>query len=425
MNFTQALDYIHSFERFGWDLGLERMQYLLDHMGNPQNRLRCIHVAGSNGKGSTCNMTATALIHAGYKVGLYTSPFVVDFRERFQINHEMIEEQTFADYTTRLKTHIDAVNADGIHITEFEAITALAFLWFAEQECDFLVLEVGLGGRFDATNVIADPLITAVTSISLDHTNILGDTIEKIAFEKAGILKQGSICCAYPDLHIDALAVLLEQCANKNCRLVQTNLGGVEILRCNQSGNRFTVAGKQYQTALVGKHQIYNACLVLDILQQLRLKGVAISDESMAYGLANTRFPARFEVLSTAPYVVIDGAHNPEGTAGLSATLQKMPCRKIVVMGMLADKDYAESVATIAKQADVFYAVLVNSPRALDPAVTATVAQQYCSAVQAQPDLAVAIEHAFAQLHGDDLLLVCGSLYMAGDARALLLEKLQ
>lgn len=425
MNYGQALDYIHSFERFGWDLGLDRLKILLCDLGDPQEQLRCIHVAGSNGKGSVCNMTANILKLAGYRVGLYTSPFVVDFRERFQINGEMIGKDEFAAYTARLKEAIDGVNARGIHITEFEAITALGFLWFAEQQCDYLILEVGLGGRFDATNVISHPLLTAITSISLDHVNILGDTIEKIAFEKAGILKEGCVCCCYPAMHPDALGVLLERCAETGSRLVQTNPNSVHILQCDETGNRFVWQEQTYRTALVGKHQIYNALLVLSMLQELRKLGLCIPEPAVLEGLAATRFAARFEVLSDQPYIVVDGAHNPEGTEALHQTLSGIQRRKIVLMGMLADKDFTHSVAQIASEAAVFFAIPVPSPRALDPKETAKAAQAYCADVRCFSDSCTALREAMSLLEGDDMLLICGSLYMAGELRERVLKFLE
>lgn len=424
MNYEQALEYIHSFERFGWDLGLERLQVLLEELQNPQQQLRCIHVAGTNGKGSVCNMTATVLRAAGYRVGLYTSPFVVDFRERFQINGEMITKEALAFYTERIQKAIDRVNARGIHITEFEAITAIGFLWFLEERCDYVVLEVGLGGRFDATNVIQNPVLTAITSISLDHVNILGDTIEKIAFEKAGILKNGCTCCCYPAMNPDALGVLLERCAQTNSRLVQIQPNSVQILQCDETGNRFVWQNQTYTTALIGKHQVYNALLVLSMVQELRKKNLTIPDQAVPEGLSSTIFPARFEVLSKQPYVVVDGAHNLEGTEALHHTLQGIARRKIVLMGMLADKDVAHSVAQIASQAAVFFAVPVSSPRALAPEETAKAAAPHCSDVRVHQSLEAAIAEAFLLMEKDDLLLTCGSLYMAGEARALLSKHL-
>ncbi len=424
MNYQQALDYLHSFERFGWDLGLDRLAVLLQNLGNPQEKLRCIHVAGTNGKGSVCTMTANILKGAGYKTGLYTSPFVVDFRERFQINGEMIEKQTLADYTARLKTAIEAVEATGIHVTEFEVITALAFLWFYEQGCAVVVLEVGLGGRFDATNVITQPLLAAITSISEDHIAILGDSLEKIAYEKAGIIKQNSTVCVWPSMHPDALGVLLSVVAETGSRLIQASRGSVTVNRCDDRGSDICYNGVDYSLSLVGAHQIDNALLVLSMVTELRQKGFALPDEVVQQALQDTHFAARFEVLSTDPYIVVDGAHNVEGVTGLAHTLDGIDRPKVVLMGMLADKDYGQAVSVIASRATHFFALPVDSPRALEKEKTAEAAAAVCPQVHCLADGKVSLTTALSLLPPNGMLVVCGSLFVASTMRPLILDHL-
>ncbi|MEG1027449.1 MAG: Mur ligase family protein, partial [Oscillospiraceae bacterium] len=221
MDYIQAENYIHSFTRFGSQLGLERMRRLLQLMGNPQKELKYIHIAGTNGKGSTAMMCTNILENSGYKVGTYISPFVVDFRERFQINSKMIEKEDFAVLATYIKPIVDKMrDEENMQVTEFEAVTAIAFKYFAENKCDIVCLEVGLGGRFDATNVIDCPLVAIIASISLDHTAILGDTIPKIAFEKAGIIKPNSTVITYPLQDKEAIPVLKERCREENATFI-------------------------------------------------------------------------------------------------------------------------------------------------------------------------------------------------------------
>lgn len=425
MTYEQALNYIHSFEKFGMVLGLERIRMLLERLHNPQDQLKFIHIAGTNGKGSTAAMCTRILTRAGYRCGMYTSPFVVDFRERFQIDGTMIGKQEFADYAQRVKAEIDALKEQGVQITEFEAITALAFLWFYEKRCDVVCLEVGLGGNYDATNVIRTPMAAVLCSISLDHVHILGDTVEQIAREKAGVIKQGGVCVCYPKQDLDAVAVFLEKCAQENATFVQANPNAVEILECGIAGNRFVYEGQEYTTKLVGEHQIFNAVNVIEVMKQVRAQGFDIPQDCVEEGIAETSFPARFEVLHRAPAVVVDGAHNLEGAAALAKTLDGFSGGKIVaIMGMLADKDYAHSVAQIAGRAAHLICVPVDNPRALGCEELAKCAAGYCERVEFVHDQREAFRQAYAELNAEDLLIVCGSFFMAGPMREIVLEEL-
>jgi dihydrofolate synthase/folylpolyglutamate synthase len=425
MTYAEAERYIHSFEKFGWDLTLDRLRMLLDRLGNPQNHLTVLHVAGTNGKGSVSNLCANALTEAGYKTGLYTSPFVVDFRERFQINGQMIPKETFARLTAVVQTEIQALEQSGTHITEFEAITAIAFLWFSEEACDYTVLEVGLGGRFDATNVIQAPAVCGIVSISLDHTNILGDTIEQIAGEKAGIIKEGVPCCCYPLMNPKALAVLQETANALHAPLIQPSMNDVLIDACTDHGSRFTAQGVPYTLRLVGKHQIANALTALAMLCVLRDQGAVIPNDAIQRGFEKTAFPGRFEILSQEPLIVDDGAHNEEGTAALAATLSGIDKEKYVLMGMLADKDYVDSLAHIGAQADHLYCVPVQNPRALPPEELAKAARRFCKNVLVFSSCQEAVDAVFEKLQPKDMLLGCGSLYLVGELRTLFLEKIK
>ena len=425
MTYEEAEHYIHSIEKFNFSLTLDRPARLMERLGNPQDKLAVLHVAGTNGKGSVCNLCANALAEAGYKTGLYTSPFVLDFRDRFQINGEMIPKAAFAAYTQRVRQEIEALNAEGVHISEFEAITALAFLWFAEEGCDFVVLEVGLGGRFDATNLVKKPRVCGIVSLSLDHVNILGDTIEKIAYEKAGIIKEGVPCCCYPKQHPAAEAVLRQAAADRHAPFRKPSADALTITRCDWRGGAFTYGGVDYTLKLVGEHQFYNALTALAMLEELQKQGVSLPTEAIRRGFAKTAFPGRFEILNDHPLVIDDGAHNEEGTAALARTLSAIPKEKYLLMGMLADKDYEDSLAHLGRVADHLFCVPVDSPRALPPEKFAQSARKYCRDVRVFQSREEAVDAVFPLLGKDDLLLGCGSLYLVGSLRALFLEKLK
>lgn len=419
MTYDEAVKYIHSFEKFGWQLGLDRIKALLKKLDNPQDKLKIVHIAGTNGKGSTTTMCANILKNSGYKCGSYISPYIIDFRERFQINSEMISKEDFAHYTAIVKDNIEELKKQDIYITEFEAITAIAFLYFYEKKCDVVCLEVGLGGNYDATNVIKNPLVSIITSISLDHTNILGDTIAKIANEKAGIIKENSDCICYCNQDIDAVSVLMEKCAEKNAKFIKSNTNAIKILKSDIYGNEFRYKDIIYSTSLVGIHQVYNAVSVIEAMNVLKNKGFNIEDECIVESIKNTVFIARFEVLSKKPIVIIDGAHNLEGTTALANTLKNIDAnRKYAVIGMLSDKDYEKSTRQILKVVDKLICVPVDNPRALDPKELAKVIDD--KKVSYDYSLENTIKNILKDMNDDDLLIVCGSLYMVGNARQII-----
>lgn len=423
MNYEQAVEYIHSLLRFGSKLGLERVRELLDRLGNPEKKLKFIHVAGTNGKGSTVAMCASILQQCGYKTGMYISPFVVDFRERFQINSQMISEEKLTELVYRVKEQIEIMNKNGDEVTEFEMVTALAFLYFAEENCDIVCLEVGLGGRFDATNVIETPLVSVIASISLDHTEILGDTIEKIAFEKAGIIKKDGITVSYPLQSSPATGVLMEVCARENNRLIIPNANAVEIIKSDISGSVFMYGDDEYTVNLIGEHQVYNALTVIEVMKILNQKGFNISDECIKTGLSETRFPARFELISKKPLTVIDGAHNLDGAISLRHTLENLKIDNIVtIIAMMADKDYEQSLSKIASLCKTVFAVSASNPRSLTPEQLALTAKNYCDDVRCCSDHKTALINAANTVSENGMILICGSLYLAGDIRNLAKE---
>ncbi|MDF2566749.1 MAG: bifunctional folylpolyglutamate synthase/dihydrofolate synthase [Oscillospiraceae bacterium] len=424
MTYQEAVDYIHSLLRFGSKLGLERIQKLLNLMGTPQNKLKFVHIAGTNGKGSTTAMTSEILKRAGYKVGMYTSPFVVDFRERFQINSQMISKEDLAEIVERFKPHVEALNSVGEIITEFELITAIAFEYFASQKCDIVCLEVGLGGRYDATNIIGTPLVSAITSISLDHTEILGDTVEQIAKEKCGIIKPNGTTVSYIHQPPEALAVIMESCALNQNTLIQPSAGSLEIIESDITGSKFRFDGEIYEVSLIGDHQVFNAITVFEIIRVLEQKGFHVPMHCIKEGLKATTFPARFEVLRKDPLIIMDGAHNNYGAIALQKTLEQYGSKKIVaIMGMMADKDYETAISLIAPLCDTVIAVDVSNPRALKPEILAQTASQYCSDVYAYYSQKQALKKALSLLDSDEsMIIICGSLYLAGDMRKMVLE---
>lgn len=416
MTYAEALAYIHSTQRFGSKPGLSRIRGLLARMGDPQNRLRFVHVAGTNGKGSTCAAVYCALRAAGVRAGLYISPFIEDFCERIQFDGEMIAHADMAAEIARVRARADGM-AD--HPTEFELVTAAAFSYFARVGCELVVLEVGLGGRFDATNVIAPPLVSAITSISYDHTEILGDTLAKIAFEKCGIIKPGGATVASPGQADEAMAVIRDTCAERQNTLAVPDLSRVRMLEETLRGTRVVYGDLPFFIPLCGRHQITNFLTAYEIIRALRAKGIHVSDEAVAAGFARVRFPARMEVLHERPLVVLDGAHNPAGTAALADTVRRLlPAGRLtVVMGMLADKDWHAGVAAIAPLAARFIAARPESPRALDARRLAEAARPFCPRVETAETCGAALDAALGAADKTGIVLICGSLYLAGPMR--------
>ncbi len=423
MTYEESLTYIHSLLRFGMKPGLARIEALLKRMGNPQRTLRFVHVAGTNGKGSVCAMLSEILQCAGYKTGLTISPYITDFCERMQINSTPISHEELARQVERLKPLMEEISREGEPVTEFEAVTALAFRWFSEQGCDVVVLETGLGGRFDATNVIETPLCSVITSIGLDHTDILGNTYRQIAFEKCGIIKPDGITVSYPQQEEEALAEIMRMAALRRNTLRMGNAGALEVNRMTVEGSDVVYGRLPLHIPLVGVHQHDNAITAVEAAWALRSAGLAIEDIHIQKGIAKTKWPARLEMLSKKPLVLLDGAHNPDGMRALVQTLKEvLTGRRIVaVMGMLRDKAYKEAAAVLAPLLEKAVCVTVDNPRALSGEALAEELRTHSVQTQAAKTLEEAISLAFEDVGEDDVLLVCGSLYLAGPARRQLL----
>lgn len=362
MNYKETLDYIHSVMWQGSRPGLERITKLLALLGNPEKELKVIHVTGTNGKGSFCAMLESILRHSGYRTGLFTSPYIEHFEERMMVNGKMISEEMLCAVTEEVKAAADQMEDLP---TEFELITAIGFVFFAKMQCDICVIEAGMGGRLDSTNVFDNPILSVITGIALDHTAFLGDTTEKIAYEKAGILKNG---CPVIVGNVDekALAVIRNKASDLNCQLTKVNYDDITNLRPSLDGSSFDYKNhRQIRIPLIGMYQPRNAANVLTAVDVLRDLGYQISNESLQKGLDATIWKARFEKLSEKPLVLYDGSHNPEGIAFAVKTIKELfgNTKVKLVTGVMEDKDHSGMAKSLAEIAHSVYTVTPNNPR--------------------------------------------------------------
>ena len=429
MTTQQAIEALHALPRMGQGgPGLARMQNLMDHLGNPEKDLQYIHIAGTNGKGSLAAMTSAILTAAGYKTGLTISPYVVDFRERFQIDGEMIPPRTLASLTQKVMDAADAIEAEGGEKpVEFEAVTALALLWFAREKCDLVVLETGLGGRCDATNIVPHKLVAAITKIGSDHKEVLGDTLDKIAAEKAGIIKEGAVVVNYPDQPAEAMGPILTAAAEAHTSIITPDKDDLTLLRGKRLENRIDYGGYRAALRLPGTHQANHAAMAVEIALALwREFGYDISDDAILQGLAAARMPARIEVLRRHPLLLLDGCHNPDGAKMLAATLTRADFEEnlVGVLGVLADKDYKEMLSDLAPCFAKVYTVTPNCPRALSAEDLQKEARFHMDA-EAADNVPDALRKAIDYADENNLagVVVCGSLYLAAEARPLLLKE--
>ena len=411
MNYTESVEYIHSLLQFGIKPGLERISMLLSCLGNPQEKFKTVHVAGTNGKGSTSTHLANILSEAGYKTGLYTSPYVLSFCERIQIDGQTVSENAIAKSITRAREEIEKLNEKGIVITEFEAITAAAFLCFYESGCDYAVVEVGLGGRFDATNVLTKPKVSVITSISLDHTKILGDTLSQIAFEKCGIIKNEVPVVTAENQKSEVLEVIEKTVKKRNCALCISKPKKAKIISDKLGETVFEYDGKNYTLHLNGEHQIENA---VNAIETAKLLG--ISEEFIKAGLSKTRMLARMEIIGTDPLIIRDGGHN-EGCAGaLRDFLLRYNIKNIkMLVGLMADKDIEKYLELLCPLCDSVTACTPSNPRAESAENLLLTAKEYCKNSIAVSNPKEAYSQVLSLASKDDTVLVCGSFYLMSD----------
>lgn len=412
MNYNEALKYIHSVSWTFCKPGLERIKELCGKLDNPQKALKFIHVAGTNGKGSFCSMLSSVLKEAGYRVGTFTSPYVKVFNERIAINGEIISNDDLASITTKIQPVADNMEDKP---TEFELITAIGFEYFRQNKCDYVVLECGLGGRLDSTNIIENTILSVITGIAFDHTSILGDTIPKIAKEKAGIIKANTpvLWCGSDD---DAKAVIYEEAEEKNASFNVVKRNTLNIKEQTLEGTLFDFDElKDLHISLLGTYQIENATNVLNAVKLLRNQGLLISDNSIKQGLKKARWNARFEVISHTPLVIFDGGHNPQGVCeAVKSVKTYFGNEKLyAVTGVMADKDYEFIAEKISEIADKVFCLTPDNPRALS-------AKDYAMVFEKKGTVAIhfdTVENAIATAMKDALannhkVLCLGSLYM-------------
>ncbi len=427
---TDVIDRIHEFNRFGSVLGLERMGTLMEKLGDPHEDLRVIHVAGTNGKGSVCKFLEEGLSSCGYEVGLFSSPFVECFNERIRLGGRNISDGDLESYGRRVLDAAAEMVADGLESpTEFEVVTAIALLYFAEMKADIAILEVGLGGRGDSTNIIEKPLICAITSISYDHMNVLGDTLEKIAAEKAGIIKPGVPVVSNVDDH-GAASVIARKAYEKGSRLYDVSRisSGVESETPFSQTVTMEIYGTDYsdvEISMAGEHQRENLKTALAIIEVLRKAGkIKVERGALYAGLKRAAQPGRFEIMSEDPFVVIDGAHNAAGAKALLETVRRhfAGMRILLVTGMLADKDVDDILGSFVEITDDIIATEPNNPRKLEAEELA----ERLAGAGVRPRIAKSPEESLRlaeSLMGDhDVILFAGSLYLISDIRRLIID---
>ena len=420
MSYPQAVDFLHGLQRHGIKPGLGTIQALLAVLTHPERRYPSLHIGGTNGKGSTAAMAASVLQAAGYRVGLYTSPHLVDFRERIQVNGEMIPEERMAVLTDRVR----AVGGPPREPTFFEFTTALAFQYFSEAGVDVAVVEVGMGGRFDATNVLA-PVAVAITNVALDHQEYLGDTIGAIAFEKSGIIKPG-VPAVIGRVSDEAAAVIMRAADERGAPLHwlrrDFSVAGESTAHFRYDGLRASYDG--LACPLAGRHQLNNVACALALLEVASKRGLLVSDEAVRKGLRTVRWGGRLETVDSRPQIILDGAHNPDAAAALAAYMadvrRKRPgARVILVLGMMRDKDREGFLGHLLPYADEVIVTQARMPRAASVQELEASARGRVVHMRSEPAEAMALARRMAA--PDDLILITGSLMLVGEAKAILL----
>ena len=422
MTYQQAVDYIHSRPRLKNVDNHKAMKMLLEYMGNPQDELKYIHIAGTNGKGSCASMSANVLKEAGYKVGLNISPFVIEFTERFSINGEYIPKGTLAEITEKIKYYREKIEREeNLILLEFEIVTAIAFCYFAQEKCDIVCLEVGIGGRFDSTNVIKDSLVSCIMNISYDHTNILGNTISEIANQKAGIIKNNRPVICYPAQAEDAIKEIKKEAETKNSEFIIPDIEKIKNIHTGFMQSLLEYDNLEIKQSFTGIHQSYNATVVIEAMKALRKYGYNITDENIVKGIENTHFPARIEVISREPLIILDGGHNIDGVTALINVLKENNIKGLTaVWASLSDKEPEKIIDMMKPYVDTLYTVPLFGARALTSEQLAEMAKGSFRKVIPMESVESAIDEAIKQLDGG--LLVFGSLYLAADARNHLIE---
>ncbi|MGN1148130.1 MAG: bifunctional folylpolyglutamate synthase/dihydrofolate synthase [Lachnospiraceae bacterium] len=421
MNYAQTLEYIESLKAYGIVPGLGNITELCKRLGNPQDALSFVHIAGTNGKGSVLAYVSTILKCAGYKVGRYISPVIFDYCEKIQVGGRPISRKALCECMEEVKAACETMVADGFsQPTPFEVETAAAFLYFQKKECDIVVLETGMGGREDATNLIRNTKVAVLTSISMDHMQFLGKTLEKIAWQKAGIIKEScSVVSAVQEA--EALSVIADEAKEKNCSL--TIVKNAEKVRFGLEKQKFSyqdstgTAFSNLEITLAGKHQIENAALAVEVIGQLALCGFPVSEKQLRKGLLETVWPGRFQIVAKRPLFILDGAHNEDAAKKLAESIRFYFTNKriIYIMGILKDKEYEKVIAeTYAYAEQIITVTPPDNPRALPALTLAQAVKEYHPHVTAAGSLEEAVEMAYLLAGKDDVIISFGSLSYLG-----------
>ena len=415
MEVSEALAYLDGAHWFGAEPSLRRIRTLLEQLGDPQKKLKFVHIAGTNGKGSCAAMLASVLRTAGYRTGLYTSPYLYRFTERMQVGGEEIGPDALCRCVEAVKAKADKMDE---HPTEFELITAAAMLWFCEEKCDVVVLEAGLGGRFDATNVIEHPACTVVMNIGLDHTHILGSTPEAIAAEKAGIIKRGVPCVVY-EQSPSVLDVFRRRCDELSAPLIVPDFSALGVEFDSLEGQVFSYRGETYALSLLGAHQRRNAAAVIECVSALRSHGWSIEQDELEHGLYAAAWPGRFELCRDDPFFIVDGGHNPQCAEAIrDSLLQYFPdMRRVMLLGVLRDKDYPAMAAILDPAADEYVCTAPCSSRALPAEELAAAPRPFGKPVTVCENVSDAVYAAIGRAGADGMVCAAGSIYLAGSVR--------
>lgn len=428
MNYEEVIDFIHSTYKFGSKLGLDNITKLTELLGNPQDSYKIIHIAGTNGKGSTSNLIHDVLVSSGYKTGLFISPYLEEFTERIQINKVHIDKESLVKITTLVKEKIDIMIKDGFnHPSEFEVVTAIGLKYFAEQKIDFLVLEVGLGGSLDATNVVNNTLVSIITSISYDHMQYLGNTLEEIAFTKAGIIKENSKVVIYPQSD-NIKNVIKKQAKLKNSTIYEVETLNIKKIKSDLTGQEFKYLKNdvfnlpELKINLLGEHQLYNAITALLALEIIKQSGYNITEKSIAEGFLSCRFAGRFEIINKEPIIILDGGHNINGIEYFSKAIKEYFGDKKIILfyGMLEDKNPNDVIDYLVSLSKEIYTLTPNNPRAMSSNDMAYLISEHSNIkvtpIQKYDDI-INILKGFDK---NEIIAFVGSLYMIGDVRATL-----
>ena len=416
MNATEAIEYIHSVCWKGSVPGLGRTQALLEKMGNPEKKLKFVHIAGTNGKGSTAAMTASILRKAGYRTGLYTSPYIYRFHERMQVDGMEITDEELTAVTEYVKPLAQSLKETP---TEFELVCCIAFEYFVRKGCDIVVLEVGMGGAFDATNVIETPEVAVITNIGLDHTEVLGDTLEKIAQTKSGIFKDNGHAVVYrgtPSVE----AVFERVCAERNTALIKADFASLKLKKHSLDGQVFDCGDrKDLVLPLLGDHQLHNASVVLSVVDTLKQIGWNISEQNIRDGLRDVQWPGRFDIVSRSPLFIIDGGHNPQCIEALVKNIEDyLKNRKVIaITGVLADKDYADMYVPVMPYVHKFVCITPPNPRKLEAMELAKYLREKGADAVGSETIEDGVKLALREAGADGVILCFGSLYSIGSIR--------